>query len=350
MQKYNIAIVGATGVVGLEIIKILQQRRFPVKELYLFASDRSVGRTLRVKGSKFKVKGLRPDCFERIDIAFFSAGRAVSKKWVPQTVKSGAVVIDNTSAFRMAKDVPLVVPEVNAQTIRKHKGIIANPNCCAVPLAVVLKPLHDYARIKRVVVSTYQSVSGAGLKATYEMEQETKHLLLKRSTLYALRSTRIFPHQIAFNAIPQIPQANAFLKDGYTDEESKIIQETRKILGDNSVKVTVTCVRIPVYRGHSESVNIETARPLSPARAREVLKRARGVKVLDNPARELYPTAAFVAGKDEVFVGRIRKDDTVKNGLNLWIVGENLRKGAALNAVQIAEILTTDYHRKRGTR
>lgn len=339
MQRYNVAIIGATGAVGLELIKILQQRQFPIKELFLYASDRSVGRYLVFNGSKYKVKSLKEGCFKGVDIAFFTAGNSISKKWAPQAVKNGAVVIDNTSAFRMDKDVPLIVPEVNADALKNHRGIIANPNCCAAPLALVLKPLHDYAQVKRVVVSTYQSVSGAGLKAIAELEKGTKQLLTNQSIDYESRLARIFPHPIAFNVIPQIPQENAFLKDGYTEEEHKIIKETQKILGDKSIKITATCVRVPVYQGHSESVNIETAKPLTCEKAKKILSQFKGIKLLDNPACQIYPTPAFVAGKDEVFVGRIRKDTTVKNGLNLWIVGDNLRKGAALNAVQIAEIL-----------
>jgi aspartate-semialdehyde dehydrogenase len=335
-RKYNIAIVGATGAVGLEILKILDERRFPVKSLHLYASPGSVGRTLKFKGVRFKVKGLKRDSFEGIDFAFFSAGSAVSRKWVSIAVKSGAVVIDNTSAFRMDKNVPLVVPEVNAHTLKAHKGIIANPNCATIQLVVALKPLHDYARIKRVVVTTFQSVSGAGLRALNEMKQQSKSLLRIPHSPFR---NRIFPHQIAFNVIPQIPQSDAFETGGYTGEETKVINETKKIMGDYSIKVTSTCVRVPVYRGHSESVNIETAKPLSVLKARELLKKAAGVKLMDDVSQELYPTPAETAGRDAVYVGRIRKDDTVKNGLNLWVVSDNIRKGAALNAVQIAEIL-----------
>ncbi|MEK7449876.1 MAG: aspartate-semialdehyde dehydrogenase [Planctomycetota bacterium] len=350
-KNINVAIVGATGVVGLELLKILAERRFPIKELRLVASERSAGKTVRFKGVRCPIKGLRGNSFQDIDIAFFCAGSSVSKTWGPVAVKHGAIVIDKTAAFRMDKNVPLVVPEVNGEILKNHRGIISSPNCSSIPLAMVLKPLHNYARIKRVIVSTYQSVSGAGLKAIAEMEQETKRILnrlpTKRSevptnvgiTDYRLRKTKIFPHQISFNAIPQIPQSNAFCEDNYTDEEIKVIKETGKIMGNNSIKISATCVRIPVYHGHSESVNIEFARPVSPAKARQILSKAPGLQVLDNPGKQLYPTAVEAAGKDEVFVGRIRIDRSVKYGLNLWLVGDNIRKGAALNAVQIAELL-----------
>ncbi|MCK4909563.1 MAG: aspartate-semialdehyde dehydrogenase [Planctomycetes bacterium] len=336
MRKLNIALVGATGVVGREFLKILAERKFPIKELRLFASGRSAGKMVGFKNRKLKVRSLKRSSFTGVDIAFFTAGGAVSKQWVPVAVKHGAVAIDNTSVFRMKKNVPLVVPEVNGRTIRRHKGIIANPNCCAAPLTVVLKPIHDSARIKRVVVSTYQSVSGAGQKAVREMEEESKRLL---RGLDIKRRKKIFPTQIAFNAIPQIPQSRAFGSDGYTGEETKVIEETKKILGLDALKITVTCVRIPVYRGHGESVNIQTDRPLSVSQVRKILRKSKGIKLWDNPKRAQYPTPALVAGQDPVWVGRIRRDPTVKNGLNLWLVGENLRKGAALNAVQIAERL-----------
>ncbi|MBI4834029.1 MAG: aspartate-semialdehyde dehydrogenase [Planctomycetes bacterium] len=342
-RKYNIAVVGATGAVGLEILKILAERRFPVKSLHLYASERSAGRILTFKSLKFKVQELKRDSFKEVDFAFFSPGSAVSKKWVPIAQKSGAVVIDNTSAFRMDKNVPLVVPEVNAHTLKSHKGIIANPNCATIQLVVALKPLHDYARIKRIVVTTFQSVSGAGLRALSEMEQEARLYLKSQTTNSNFQfHRRIFPHQIAFNIIPQIPQSDAFEPTGYTGEETKVINETKKIMGDYSIKVTSTCVRMPVYRCHSESVNIETAKPLSVSKARELLRKAPGVRLMDDVSKELYPTPAELAGCDAVYVGRIRKDATVKNGLNLWVVSDNIRKGAALNAVQIAEILTAE--------
>lgn len=333
----KVAIVGVTGAVGLEFLKILARRpagRFPIKELRVFASARSIGRSVRFNKSRIKVRGLTRDAFKDIDIAFFSAGGSISQVWAPIAVRSGAVVIDNTSAFRLDPKVPLVVPEVNPHDIKKHRGIIANPNCSTIQMVVALKPLHDYARIKRVVVATYQAVSGAGLKALDEMLRETRARLNNKPF-----RRKIFPHQIAFNVLPQIPQSNAFDKDGYTLEETKMIKETNKIMGDNSIKVTATCVRVPVSHGHSEAVWIETLRPLGPAKARALLSQAKGIKVLDNPARQIYPTADISAGRDEVFVGRIRKDPTVKNGLTFWVVSDNIRKGAALNAVQIAEVL-----------
>lgn len=339
MRKYNIAVVGATGVVGREVVKILAERNFPVGRINLFASPRSVNRYLTFDGKRIEVNKLTSRSFNGVDIAFFAVEAALSHKWVPQAVKSGAVVIDKSSAFRMRRDVPLVVPEVNTPSLAKHKGIIANPNCSTIQLVVALKPLHDYARIKRVVVTTFQAVSGAGMKAISEMEQET---IMSLKSHLAPRPSRVFPHPIAFNVIPQIPQAQAFDHEGDTGEENKIINETKKILDDPSIKITATCVRVPVYIGHSESVNIETRLPLSPARARQILKKAKGLKVWDDPSRECYPTPREVAGRDEVFVGRIRRDPTIKNGLNFWVVSDNLRKGAALNAVQIAESLIHD--------
>ncbi|MFH1227568.1 MAG: aspartate-semialdehyde dehydrogenase [Planctomycetota bacterium] len=359
-QGFVVAVVGATGAVGLELVRILEQRLFPVGELRLFASDRSAGKITTFGATapwrsantnhktphgpmKLRIRKVEPECFLGVDIAFFAAGGSVSRAWAPVAVRNGAVVIDKSSTFRMDKTVPLVVPEVNPDAIAKHKGIIASPNCSTIPLVMVLKPLNDYAKVKRVVVSTYQSVSGAGLKAVAEMEEEAKALLAGRRY-----QRKIFPHQIAFNVIPQIPQSNAFCPsgtsfDGYTDEEVKMIQETQKILGDSSIKVSPTCVRVPVYRGHAESVNIEFARPVSPAKARALLSKAPGIRVVDDPAKQAYPMPVDVDGKDEVLVGRIRVDRTVKNGLNLWLAGENLRKGAALNAVQIAERVIQDY-------
>ncbi|MEW6026919.1 MAG: aspartate-semialdehyde dehydrogenase [Planctomycetota bacterium] len=335
-MKYNIAIVGATGIVGLELLKILDERRFPVRKLRLFAS---AGRSIKVKGKRLRVNKITDGSFAGIDIAFFAVDGAISRKWTPVAVKSGAVVIDKSSAFRMDKNVPLVIPEINADAIKPYHRIIASPNCTTTPLAMVLKPLNDYAKVKRVVVSTYQAVSGAGLQAVREMEQQTKHFIT-RSTLHALRST----HPYAFNAIPQI---DSFCDDDYTGEEVKMINETRKILDDYYIMITPTCVRVPVYCGHSESVNIETARPITVAAVRKLLGRATGIKVIDNPAQGLYPMPIEVAGEDDVFVGRIRRDQSVRNGVNLWLVSDNLRKGAALNAVQIAEYLIGKWKDER---
>ena len=281
------------------------------------------------------VQELTADSFEDMNIGLFSAGSSISRKFVPYAIEKNCVVVDNTSAFRMDEGVPLVVPEVNADKIPGHNGIIANPNCSTIQLVLVLKPIHDTVKIRRVVVSTYQAVSGAGLKALDELKKESKHILADKGKF----NRSIFPHQIAFNVLPQIPQSNAFLQNGYTDEEMKMINETRKILNDSSFRITTTTVRVPVFRGHSESVNIETEEKLSADQARDLLSKAEGVIVLDDPSNQIYPMASDAAGKDETFVGRIRKDHSVENGLNMWIVSDNLLKGAALNAVQIAEKL-----------
>lgn len=328
MRRYNIAIVGVTGIVGLELLKILAERRFPVRELRLFASAGSAGKSIKYQGKKLKVNNITNNSFEEIDIAFFAVDSAISRKWVPVAVKSGARVIDKSSAFRMDKNVPLVIPEINAGAIKPYHRIIASPNCSTTPLAMALKPLNDCAGVKRVVVSTYQSVSGAGLGAILEMERQIKSKI--PNSKFPIRNW------YAFNAIPQI---DSFCDDDYTGEEVKMIKETRKILNDYSIEITATCVRIPVYCGHSESVNIETARLITVAKVRSLLSRLKGIKVMDNPAKGIYPMPIEVAGRDEVFVGRIRKDQSAKNGINLWLVSDNLRKGAALNAVQIAEYL-----------
>ena len=330
----NVAIVGATGAVGTEMLRILEERNFPVKSLHLLASKRSAGKTLSFKGKEVPVRELTPESFKGVEIALFSAGASVSRVFVPHCVQAGAVAVDNTSAFRMDEGVPLVVPEVNPEEIPKHKGVIANPNCSTIQMVLVLKPIHDAARIKRVVVSTYQAVSGAGWEALLELEEETEAVLNERKY-----KRKIFPHQIAFNCIPQIPQSDAFLPNGYTSEEMKMIDETKKIMGDRSIRVTATTVRVPVVRGHSESVNIETERKLTANAAREILSRAPGVVVYDDPKKQHYPLATLAAGRDETFVGRIREDLSIENGLNLWVVSDNLRKGAALNAIQIAEKL-----------
>ena len=332
---YRVAIAGATGAEGEVMIRILQERNFPVKSLRLLASERSEGKELEFKGEKIKVEKMDPACFQGIDIALFSAGASRSKEFCPAAVQAGAVVIDNSSAFRMEPDVPLVVPEVNPEAIGKHKGIIANPNCTTIVTVVPLKPLHDFARIKRMVASSYQAVSGAGAKAIDE---------LKRQVMAFARGEKMevsaFPYQIAFNVLPHI---DAFLDNGYTKEEMKMLNETRKIMGDDSIRVTATTVRVPVFYAHSVSVNIETEKKLTVAKAKELLSQAPGVKVHDDPANRLYPMPIFVAGEDDCFVGRIREDESVENGLNFWVVGDQLRKGAALNAVQIAEILIDKY-------
>lgn len=337
MKEFNVAVVGATGAVGNEMVKILEERNFPVKNLKLLASERSIGKSLEFKGEDIPVDVLNENSFKDVEIALFSAGGSVSLKYAPIAAESGAVVIDNTSAFRMEPDVPLVVPEVNAHAIKDYKkrNIIANPNCSTIQMVVVLKPLHDYAKIKRVVVSTYQSVSGTGKKAIYELEEQVRALFMNKKI-----EKKVYPHQIAFNCLPHI---DVFLENGYTKEEMKMVNETKKIMEDDSIKVTATTVRVPVFYGHSESVNVEFERDISPEKARSLLRKAPGVKVVDNPKKNQYPLAINAAGKDEVFVGRIRRDDTVPYGLNMWIVADNIRKGAALNAVQIAEILIRDY-------
>lgn len=330
-EAYIVAVVGATGAVGNEMIEILEERSFPVARLRLFASERSEGLALEFEGSEIPVETLTDDSFKGIDIALFSAGSERSKIWAPIAVQSGCIVIDNSSQWRMDPRVPLVVPEVNAQAIWKHKGVIANPNCSTIQMVVVLKPIHDAAKIKRVVVTTFQSVSGTGKKAMDELLQQTTNLLNFREI-----ECRVYPFQIAFNCLPHI---DAFLDSGYTKEEMKIADETRKILGDDSIRLTATTVRVPVFRGHSESVNIETEKRLAANEARAILSGAPGVVVYDAPEKNRYPYPLMVAGKDETYVGRIREDHTVENGLNLWIVADNLRKGAALNAIQIAEKL-----------
>ena len=335
MTPKNVVIVGATGAVGQEFLKVLEQREFPIKSLKLCASAKSKGKTMKFRGETLKVEELKAESFKGQEIGLFSAGGSVSKEWAPVAVKAGCIVVDNTSAWRMDPAVPLVVPEVNPRAILNHQGIIANPNCSTIGMVVVLKPLHDKARIRRVVVTTFQSVSGAGARALEEMIEETKAVLAGKEFKRA-----IFPHQIAFNCIPQIGQKKeTFQPNGYTDEETKMIFETKKIMEDESIQVAPTCVRVPVMRCHSESLNVETAKPLSPERARELLKGAPGVKLVDDPSKMEYPLATMVAGKDESYVGRIRRDPTVENGLHLWIVSDNIRKGAALNAVQIAEML-----------
>lgn len=333
-RGYRVAIVGATGAVGNVMREILEERDFPVDHLRLLASHRSAGKKLPFKGEEITVEELRESSFDGIDIVLASAGSKVSKQFASIAAKKGCIYIDNSSAFRMDPDVPLVVPEVNPHAAFKHKGIIANPNCSTIQMVVALKPLHDVARVKRVVVSTYQSVSGAGWSAIVELQEQTRAILEGKEY-----PPRVFPYQIAFNAIPQIPQSDAFLPNGYTEEEMKMVNETRKIMEDDSIRVTATTVRIPVFYAHSESINIETERKLTAEEARRILSKAPGVKVMDDPENQIYPMPILAAGRDEVFVGRIREDDTIECGLNLWVVADNLRKGAALNAVQIAELL-----------
>ncbi len=336
-EGYNIAVVGATGAVGGEMIALLEERKFPVKNLIPLASENSIGKDVEYLGEDIPTEVLNEKSFYDVDIALFSAGGDISKKYAPIAVDAGAVVIDNTSAFRMEEDIPLVVPEVNAAAISdfKTRRIIANPNCSTIQLVVVLDPLHRYAGIRRAVVSTYQSVSGAGLKAIEELSKQSVDLFSEGEC-----KVENFPHRIAFNCIPHI---GTFNDDASTDEEMKLIRETKKILGDDNVKVAATAVRVPVFCGHSESVNLEFEDPIDPDRAREILMESNGIVVMDETNLCRYPMPIEAVGKDEVYVGRIRKDDTVENGLAMWIVADNLRKGAALNAVQIAEILVKEY-------
>ena len=336
-EKYNVAVVGATGAVGEQMREVLEERRFPIGKLRLLASERSAGQFLEFAGEQHRVEVLKEDSFEGMDIGLFSAGGSVSAKFAPIAAAAGAVVVDNTAYFRMDPEVPLVVPEVNAKDIAlyKKRGIIANPNCSTIQMVVALKPIHDAARIVRVVVSTYQSVSGAGRKAMEELSQQVVALFNGQDI-----KNEKFPHQIAFNCIPHI---DVFLEGGYTKEELKMINETRKILGEPSLRVTATTVRVPVFCGHSESVNVETEKKLTVQDVKTILKEAPGVILCDEPEHNVYPMAIDAVGKDATYVGRIREDNSVPNGLNLWVVADNLRKGAALNAVQIAEILIRDY-------
>lgn len=330
-EKYVVAVVGATGAVGNEMIEVLEQRDFPVEKIRLFASEKSEGKTLKFQEWDISVETLKEDSFKGIDIALFSAGAERSKIWAPVAARSGCVVIDNSSQWRMDPEVPLVVPEVNVHDLKWHKGIIANPNCSTIQMVVVLKPIHDVFKIKRVVVTTFQSVSGTGKKAMDELLQQTADLLNFKDI-----KCNVYPHQIAFNVLPHIDK---FLENGYTKEEMKMVNETRKIMGDYSIRVTATTVRVPVFRGHSESINIETEKRITPHEVREILSKAPGVIVLDAVEKNIYPLPVEVAGKDEVYVGRIRTDESTENGINMWVVSDNLRKGAALNAVQIAEEL-----------
>ena len=330
-KEFNIAVVGASGAVGREMIAVLEERNFPISSLSLLASARSEGNRLEFKGESIRVERLKHDSFKGVELALFSAGGSVSKEFAPSAVKAGAVVIDNTSHFRMEPNVPLVVPEVNPETIATHKGIISNPNCSTIQMVVVLKPIHDAARIKRVVVSTYQSTSGAGKKAMDELFSQTVAILNQREI-----KVNVLPHQIAFNCLPHI---DVFCDNGYTKEEIKMVNETKKILADPSIALTATCVRVPVFCGHSEAVNIQTERKLTAKEVRDLLSVAPGVEVVDDPANNSYPLAIEAAGKDPCYVGRIREDISTENGIDLWVVADNLRKGAALNAVQIAEYM-----------
>ena len=337
LKKINIAVAGATGAVGNQMLTCLEERNFPVKSIKLLASRRSVGRKLRFRGDQIAVEELTENSFKGIDIALFSAGGTASTDFAPFAAKNGCVVVDNSSAWRMDPKVPLVVPEVNSHAIAGYtnKGIIANPNCSTIQMVVALNPIHKKYKIKRVVVSTYQAVSGTGKKAIDELFDQTRSMMN-----FLDYEKKIYPHRIAFNCIPHI---DVFLDNGYTKEEIKMVNETRKILEDDNIGITATTVRVPVYFGHSESVNIETEKAISANEVRYLLENEHGIKVLDNPKKNIYPLAIDAAGQDLTLVGRIRDDESVKNGINIWIVADNIRKGAATNAVQIAEILAKDY-------
>ncbi|MGE5507067.1 MAG: aspartate-semialdehyde dehydrogenase [Chitinophagales bacterium] len=338
MSGYRVAVVGVTGAVGQELLHILEERNFPVAELKALASARSVGREVEFRGEKVKVAEATPESFAGVEIAFFSAGGGVSQTLVPEAVRRGAVCIDNTSAFRLDPEVPLVVPEVNPEDIKWHRGIIANPNCSTIIMVVALNPLHQAAKVKRVVVSTYQAVSGAGAQAMEVLRAQSRAVIEGRDFTPEILPYGKAPrhYQIAFNLLPQI---DVFAEAGYTKEEWKMVHETQKIMHAPEVKVTATTIRVPVFRCHSESVNVEMERKLTVEEARRILAAAPGVVVQDDPANMEYPMPAELSGRDEVFVGRVREDLTVDSGLNLWVVGDQIRKGAALNAIQIAERL-----------
>jgi aspartate-semialdehyde dehydrogenase len=338
-RTYRVAVAGATGAVGQQMVACLEERNFPVGELIPLASERSIGKKVTFKGKETPVEVLTKDSFQGIDLALFSAGGSISKEYGPIAAQAGAVVVDNSSAWRMDPDVPLVVPEVNPKDIGLYKktGIIANPNCSTIQMVVVMKPIHDAATIKRVVVSTYQAVSGTGQKAVDELAAQVRALFNNHKIV-----KKVYPHRIAFNCFPHI---DVFLENGYTKEEMKMVNETKKIMGDDSIEVTATTVRVPVFYGHSEALNIETERKLTPVQARAILAEAPGIKVVDDPSKNQYPMPLDAAGQDLTFVGRIREDFSIANGLNMWIVADNIRKGAATNAVQIAEILIRDYLR-----
>jgi aspartate-semialdehyde dehydrogenase len=330
-NAYRVAVVGATGAVGTEMMDVLEERAFPVDALVPLASSRSAGGTVTFRGEDLPVQVLTKDSFQEVDVALFSAGTDVSREYAPIAAQQGVVVIDNSAAWRMEPEVPLIVPEVNRHEIFRHKGIIANPNCSTIQMVVALKPLHDHARVKRIVVTTFQSVSGTGKEAMDELMEECKDLLSFKEP-----TPKVYPYQIAFICLPHIDE---FLPSGYTKEEMKLVNETRKIMGDQTIQITATTVRVPVYVSHSEAVNIETERKLTAHEARALLAAAPGIVVFDDPSRKLYPMPLDAAGKDEVYVGRVREDESIPHGLNLWVVADNLRKGAALNAVQIAECL-----------
>ena len=336
-KKFSIAVAGATGAVGNQMVRCLEEADFPIRSIKLLASARSVGRHLRFKGDTIEVEELKEDSFNGMDIALFSAGGGTSEKFAPHAAQAGCVVVDNSSAWRMDPDVPLVVPEVNPHAIAQYtrKGIIANPNCSTIQMVVALDPIHKKYGIKRIVVSTYQAVSGTGKKAIDELFDQTRALIN-----FLNCENKVYPHRIAFNCLPHI---DTFMPNGYTKEEIKMVNETRKILEDNSIGVTATTVRVPVFHSHSESVNVETKEPISARDVKLLLENTPGIKVVDDPGNNLYPLATDAAGQDLTLVGRIRDDESIPNGINMWIVADNIRKGAATNAVQIARVLADNY-------
>ncbi len=336
-KSYNVAVAGATGAVGGAMLDVLTRRDFPIKELRLLASERSVGKKLKFRDQEIAVQLLSKEAFEGIDIALFSAGASRSLDFAPAAAAAGAVVVDNSSAYRMDPDIPLVVPEVNPGAIAQYtnRGIIANPNCSTIQMLVALKPIYDKVGIKRIVVSTYQAVSGTGANAIAELQNQVKAYAAGEPI-----TKEVYPHQIAFNCLPHI---DSFLESGYTKEEMKMVNETRKIFDDSTIGVTATTVRVPVTYGHSESVNIETKKKISAEEVKELMKNAPGVLLVDNPQECQYPLALDCEGKFETLVGRIREDESIDNGINMWIVADNILKGAALNTVQIAEVLIKDY-------
>lgn len=336
-KKFNVAVAGATGAVGNQMITCLEERSFPVKSIKFLASSRSAGRKLRFRGDLVEVEELTENSFKGVDIALFSAGGGTSTKFAPFAAKDGCVVIDNSSAWRMDPDVPLVVPEVNPHAVAQYtnKGIIANPNCSTIQMVVPLNPIHKKCGIKRIVVSTYQAVSGTGKKAIDELFDQTRAMIN-----FIDYKINVYPHRIAFNCLPHI---DVFLENGYTKEEMKMVDETRKIMEDDTIGVTATTVRVPVYFSHSESINIETREHISADEVKSLLENEPGIKVVDDPKKNIYPLAIDAAGQDLTFVGRIRDDESIPNGINMWVVADNIRKGAATNTVQIAEILAENY-------
>jgi len=329
MKKYNVAVVGATGVVGTEIIKVLEEFKFPVNKLILLASERSVGKAVIFKNKNKEIKVLNEDAFKDVDIALFSAGAAISEKYAPIAVKAGAIVIDNTSFYRMDESVPLVVPEVNPNALKEHKGIIANPNCSTAQLVLALKPIHDAYKIKRVITSTYQATSGAGKDAMSELANQTAGILNGQGVI----EPKQFTKQIAFNLIPHI---DVFMDNDYTKEEMKMTDETKKIMGDDSIELMATCVRVPVFIGHSEAVNIDVEKDFEIEDVKKLLGEFPGIKIVDNPSQNEYPTPVECVDTNDTLIGRIRRDISSDNGMTMFIVSNNLRKGAASNAVQIA--------------